>query len=215
MASQFQCILNAVWLLLRQPTPDYAPIIDHEQRTYAVYHFCEAFEEGDMAIAFVMPFVLLLLTLGYAYMARKIPGRFNETRYVLITTCSTCILWLSFIPIFIATNENQIPTRVFALCAAPAFNATVTLLCMFGPPVYVVLWRPHKNTKETVLGRKADQQANNAVEQQQLQAMASTMSEKRERPRTNSYSFTNSHIPTPLSFCSRKAVDASVANYPS
>jgi hypothetical protein len=64
--------------------------------------------------------------------------------------CSTCIVWMSFIPIFIATNDNQIPTRVFALCAAPALNASVTLMCMFGPPVYVVLARPHKNTKATV-----------------------------------------------------------------
>jgi hypothetical protein len=82
-----QCILNGVWLLLRLPMPDYVPVVDYDKRTYIVYNFCEAFEEGDMAIAFVLPFVLLLLTLGYAFMARKIPGRFNETRYVLITTC--------------------------------------------------------------------------------------------------------------------------------
>jgi hypothetical protein len=59
-------------------------------------------------------------------------------------------VWISFIPIFIATGGNQLPTRVFALCAAPALNASIALLCMLGPPVYVALVRPHKNTKATV-----------------------------------------------------------------
>lgn len=75
-----------MWLFLKKPTEDYAPITDPDTRKYFVYHFCEAFEEEDMAVAFVLPFALLLLTLSYAFMARKIPGKFNETRYVIITT---------------------------------------------------------------------------------------------------------------------------------
>ena len=78
--------------------------------------------------------------------ARKIPGQFNETRYILICTCTTVILWMAFVPMMFVTNEIRI--RLFSLTASQALNATVTLLCMFGPKLYIVLCRPHKNTKD-------------------------------------------------------------------
>ena len=58
----------------------------YEER-YIVYHFCEAFEQNDMAVEFVVPFLLLVLTVIYAYFARKCPGKFNENRYIVATTC--------------------------------------------------------------------------------------------------------------------------------
>lgn len=148
----FQCILNTVWLVLRKPMAAYNVDYDYEMETITAFYLCEAFEDEDMVIALVLPFVLLIFAAIYAFKARKCPGKFNETKYIIITTYTTCVVWLAFIPVFFATK--RIPVRVFALCAGQALNATVTLLCLFLPKLYVVICRPHKNTKDAVMGRK-------------------------------------------------------------
>ena len=100
---------------------------------------------GFIALVFVQPSFM------EEVQARKCPGKFNETRYIILTTYTTCVVWLAFVPVFFSTDRINI--RVFSLCASLCLNATVTLLCLFAPKLYVALCRPHKNTKEAVMGR--------------------------------------------------------------
>ena len=49
---------------------------------------------------------LILLCTIYAVKTRKIPENFNETRLIGFTMYSTSILWTSFAPIYVATQNN-------------------------------------------------------------------------------------------------------------
>lgn len=149
----FQSILNTVWLILKPSTPIYLVELDYDDQYVDVHYFCEAFKDEDMIIALIFPICLLMLSAVYAFKTRKIPGRFNETKFIIITTYTTCIVWLAFVPVFFSTEK--IPLRIYSLCAALVLNATVTLICMFLPKLYVAVCRPHKNTKDNVMGRKS------------------------------------------------------------
>lgn len=50
--------------------------------------------------------LLIVCCTVYAFKTRKIPENFNETRHIGFTMYSTCILWLSFMPIYFATQTN-------------------------------------------------------------------------------------------------------------
>lgn len=147
----FQLILNGVWLVLRPPIVLEKAEIDTDREIGVVRRFCQAFEEYNMAVGFVYPVLLFLLSTFYAFKTRKIPGSLNETRYILITNYSTCVLWIAFIPIFFSAQEIRF--RLIALSAVISLNGTVILACMFAPKLYVALLRPHKNTRENVMGR--------------------------------------------------------------
>lgn len=148
----FQTIINIIWLILRPPTPASKLRIDYERHKITLYKFCRAFENEDMVIALLFPVTLLLFASFYAFKTRKCPGKFNEMKYIVITTYTTGIVWLAFIPVFFATD--QLNLRIYAMCASLCINATVTLICMFAPKLFVAVYRPQKNTKDAVMGKK-------------------------------------------------------------
>lgn len=148
----FQCVLNTVWLILRPPLVSYGVDLQYESKTVVIQKFCTAFTDSSLLIGLIFPIFLLLLSSIYAFKTRKTPGKFNETKFIVITNYSTCIVWLAFLPVFFSTEKIQL--RTYSLCAALVMNATVTLFCMFVPKLYMVLCRPHKNTKDSVMGRK-------------------------------------------------------------
>uniref|UniRef100_A0A914WBF6 G-protein coupled receptors family 3 profile domain-containing protein n=1 Tax=Plectus sambesii TaxID=2011161 RepID=A0A914WBF6_9BILA len=148
----FQIMLCVVWQVLKPAAADFDAVFDDENESVTVYRFCEALEDSDWLIALSLPSLLLLLSGLYAFKARKCPGKFNETKYIIISTYTACIVFVAFIPLFFTVAK--MPFRIVVLCVALCINATVTLLCMFAPKLYVVLIRPHKNTRDNVMGRK-------------------------------------------------------------
>lgn len=88
--------------------------------------------------------LLLLLCTCYAFLTRKLPANFNEARKVGITMYSSCVLWIAFLPLFYG-SERVYNTAVLLLNSC--FNATVLFVGMFAHLVYVVWFRPEKNTR--------------------------------------------------------------------
>jgi len=150
----FQCVLNFVWLILRPPKVDEFIKPDYDNKFIIAYRFCEALEDEDMIIGLIFPVCLLALTALYAFKTRKLPGYFNESRYIAITTYSTLVIWIAFIPFFFTAEDIRV--RIFSLCASLILNGAVTLSVLFAPKLYVVLLKPHKNTKERVMGRPSN-----------------------------------------------------------
>lgn len=77
-------------------------------------------------VSLIYNMILILLCTMYAFKTRKIPDNFNETKYIVFTMYSTCIVWLAFIPIYYGTN-NDIKVSHWRdnLCAI----YTILLLC--------------------------------------------------------------------------------------
>uniref|UniRef100_F1KST2 Metabotropic glutamate receptor 7 n=1 Tax=Ascaris suum TaxID=6253 RepID=F1KST2_ASCSU len=148
-----QLVGSVLWLILDPP----GTAVQFPTRTDAVLT-CKA-TAAHLLISLMYNMVLIIACTLYAFKTRKIPENFNETRLIGFTMYSTSILWLSFGPIYFAT-QNNFKIQVTSLCMCISLSGTVALCCFFAPKVYIVLWQPYKNvrTRQSAVGRLVNQQ---------------------------------------------------------
>ncbi|XP_066583414.1 metabotropic glutamate receptor [Prorops nasuta] len=139
----FQVVLTLVWMIIEPPgTRFWYP--DRKQ----VILKCNI---QDMSFLFSQLYnaVLILISTIYAVKTRKIPENFNESKFIGFTMYTTCIIWLAFVPIYFGTgNSHEI--QITTLCVAISLNASVTLICLYSPKVYIILFQPDKNMRRKV-----------------------------------------------------------------
>ncbi|OQV15466.1 Metabotropic glutamate receptor 3 [Hypsibius exemplaris] len=114
---------------------------------------CRSHLDASYMIAFTYPILLLIICTVYAVVTRKIPEAFNESQHIGFTMYTTCIIWLAFVPIFFSTATN-IPLRITTLCASISLSGTVSLICIFAPKMYIILLRPERNVRQSLMAPK-------------------------------------------------------------
>ncbi|XP_037071086.1 metabotropic glutamate receptor 2-like [Pollicipes pollicipes] len=135
-----QLIGIIVWLILEPPaTKEVYP-----SRTTVVITCGIGSLSQVVSLSYNM--VLIVLCTWYAFKTRKIPENFNEAKYIGFTMYSTCIVWLAFVPIYVTTHEYKV--QLASLCICVNISATVTLLCLFMPKLYIVVFQPYKNVRQ-------------------------------------------------------------------
>ncbi|XP_057330958.1 metabotropic glutamate receptor isoform X1 [Microplitis mediator] len=105
----------------------------------------------DMSFLFSQLYNALLIVIAtvYAVKTRKIPENFNESKFIGFTMYTTCIIWLAFVPIYFGTgNAHEI--QITTLCVAISLSASVTLVCLYSPKVYIIVFQPDKNIRGKV-----------------------------------------------------------------
>ncbi|GMR47345.1 hypothetical protein PMAYCL1PPCAC_17540, partial [Pristionchus mayeri] len=148
-----QLVGSLLWLIVSPP----GTTIIFPTRIEAVLT-CNA-TASHLMVSLSYNMVLIVACTVYAFKTRKIPENFNETRLIGFTMYSTSILWLAFVPIYFATQNNFfIQMTSLAMCIS--LSGTVALMCFFGPKVYIVLFQPEKNvrTRQSAVGRLVNQQ---------------------------------------------------------
>ncbi|KAJ8977495.1 hypothetical protein NQ317_005754, partial [Molorchus minor] len=98
--------------------------------------------------------VLITTCTVYAVKTRKIPENFNESKFIGFTMYTTCIIWLAFIPIYFGTG-NAYETQITTLSIATSMNATVALVCLYSPKVYIIVFHPDKNVRKLTMNSAA------------------------------------------------------------
>ncbi|GFS23614.1 metabotropic glutamate receptor [Elysia marginata] len=107
-------------------------------------------------VGFSYPILLVLVCTVYAIMTRKIPEAFNESKHIGFTMYTTCIIWAAFVVIYLSTSHN-IQVRLATMCFSISLSATVALLCMFTPKLYIILCRPERNVRQSMMAQKTSQ----------------------------------------------------------
>ncbi|VBB27255.1 unnamed protein product [Acanthocheilonema viteae] len=95
-----QLIGSLVWLVIDPPGTDV--LFPSRKETILT---CKA-RASHLLISLLYNMFLIIACTLYAFKTRKIPENFNETRLIGFTMYSTSILWLSFGPIYFATQNN-------------------------------------------------------------------------------------------------------------
>lgn len=144
---------SLIWLVFDPPDT----VIQYPSRTEAVLT-CKA-TASHLLISLLFNMFLILMCTIYAFKTRNIPENFNETRLIGFTMYSTSILWLSFCPIYFAT-QNNFKIQTTSLCISISMSGTVALACFFFPKIYIVLFQPYKNvrTRHSAIGKLVNQQ---------------------------------------------------------
>ena len=84
----------------------------------------------------------------YAFKTRKIPSNFNEAKYIAFAMYSSCVVWLAFLAVYYMEQKYELKPLI--LCVSVSLIAFALLCCLYGPKVYIILFRPHRNVRRHV-----------------------------------------------------------------
>ena len=144
-----QVVIASVWLIIERPS------IIHIFNKYSTELKCGESSHSGLPVTLVYNFILLLVTIYFAFRTRKVPQNFNEAQFVNLAVYSLCILWLAFIPTYYATAVLGTIYQTGSLVIVIILNATVTLCILFLPKTYYLFFRKQaKCQSDTFTGLK-------------------------------------------------------------
>lgn len=86
-------------------------------------------------------FLIVMCTL-YAIKTRNVPENFNEAKFIGFSMYTTCVIWLAFVPIYFGSDN-----KVITMCLAITLSASVALILLFFPKIYIIICKPEKNNR--------------------------------------------------------------------
>uniref|UniRef100_A0A0P5YKL2 Metabotropic glutamate receptor n=2 Tax=Daphnia magna TaxID=35525 RepID=A0A0P5YKL2_9CRUS len=140
----FQMLGTVLWMWMEPPGIRAA----YPQRDQTILK-CRM-EDSSFLLSQVFNVLLIAVCTVYAVKTRKIPENFNESKFIGFTMYTTCIIWLAFLPIYFGTaNTNEI--QITTMCLTISLSATVALVCLYVPKVYIIVFHPDKNVRKLTM----------------------------------------------------------------
>lgn len=137
-----QLIVYLLWIAFQNPIA-----IHHYPTRTDNQLICASRINFTFLLVFVYPILLVIICTYYAFLTRKIPEGFNESKFIGFCMYSTIVIWLAFLPIFSVIKEN-VRLNMFTISCCISGSALTTLVLLFFPKVYIIVLHPEKNVRQ-------------------------------------------------------------------
>ncbi|KAG7155867.1 Metabotropic glutamate receptor 5-like [Homarus americanus] len=87
-------------------------------------------------------FFLIAMCTVYAVKTRNLPENFNEAKFIGFSMYTTCVIWMAWLPIYFGSDH-----KIICMSMCTSLSAMVTLVLLFFPKIYIMLFRPEKNDR--------------------------------------------------------------------
>nr|CAB3250913.1 metabotropic glutamate receptor 1-like [Phallusia mammillata] len=116
---------------------------------------CSGLRDHVILIGISYPIILVLICSVYAFRIRKVPAGFNEAKHIGFAVYTTLVIWLAQVSTYLANSSTDVVLRDAIYCLGLSLNGLIILFAMFGPKIYIVMFRPEKNNQRMVMGTQA------------------------------------------------------------
>uniref|UniRef100_A0A1B0FA03 G-protein coupled receptors family 3 profile domain-containing protein n=1 Tax=Glossina morsitans morsitans TaxID=37546 RepID=A0A1B0FA03_GLOMM len=139
-----QILITLIWMMVEAPGTRFYYL----NRTMVILK-CKM-QDNSFLISQIYNMILITVCTLYAIKTRKIPENFNESKFIGFTMYTTCIIWLAFVPIYFGTG-NSYEIQTTTLSVAISLSASVALVCLYTPKVYILVFHPDKNVRKLTM----------------------------------------------------------------
>lgn len=127
----------AIWIII---SPQRVARVTHGQ--YQVTLECVGESIVGVTIWATFNAALVLLCTYQAFLVRKVPENYNEAKFITFSMVTVCISGAVFVPTALGTKGLY---RTILSCFLVILCCSVALICLFGPKLYIIFFRPEKN----------------------------------------------------------------------